>query len=218
MSQGGPSSGNPGVVPFRVADALSAEPARLLVAILAVSAVACVRPQTDSLAMAGHACTCPLMGLLAAATQAHPSLFVVAAAASRACATPRSLPRAPTPRALRWWLPQPCLQVRCWQCLRWGQVRRSRPTTRPLVRAPQRPCFRWPSQCSRPCGQARGLLTQLRLGVLHTNGATLGLQDKVRRRVVRRRCLCQVQCRTRRCRATVKQEKGEGTSCKLYLM
>jgi hypothetical protein len=93
MSYGGPSSGNPGVVPLKMADALSAEPAHPLVVFLAVPAVACVRPQTGSLTMAGHACACPLMGLLAAATQARPSFFVVAAAASRARATPRSLPQ-----------------------------------------------------------------------------------------------------------------------------
>ena len=94
-----------------MANVLSAEPAHLLMAFLVVPTVACIRPQTGSLMMAGHACTCLLMGLLAAATQAYLSLFVVVAAVSRAHAMPHSLPRASTPQALWWWLPQPCLQV-----------------------------------------------------------------------------------------------------------
>ncbi len=128
-----------------MANSLSAEPAHLLVVFLVVPAVARIHPQTGSLVAAGHACACPLIGLLAAATQACPSLFVVVAAVSRARTMPRSLPRAPMPQALRWWLPQPCLQVRCWQCLRWGQVRHLRPTMCPLVHAPQRPRIQQPS-------------------------------------------------------------------------
>jgi len=102
---------NPEVVPFKMADLLSAEPAHPLVVFLVVLTVAHVHPQMGSLMMAGHACTCLLMGLLAAATQAYLSLFVVVAAVSRAHAMPHSLPRASTPQALWWWLPQPCLQV-----------------------------------------------------------------------------------------------------------
>jgi len=82
MSYGGPSLGNPGAVPIKMANALSAEPAHLLMMFLAVPAVARVCPQMGSLTMASYACTCPLMGLLAAATQARPSFFVVVAAAS----------------------------------------------------------------------------------------------------------------------------------------
>ena len=82
MSYGGPSSGNPGAVPIKMANALSAEPAHPLVTFLAVPTVACVCSQMGSLTMASHACACPLMGLLAAATQARGSFFVVAAAAS----------------------------------------------------------------------------------------------------------------------------------------
>ena len=48
------------------------------------------------------------------------------AAASRAHSASSSLPRAPTPRTLRWWLPQPHLQVRRWQGSRWEPVRRAR--------------------------------------------------------------------------------------------
>jgi hypothetical protein len=48
------------------------------------------------------------------------------AVASRAHSTSSSLPRAPTPRTLRWWLPQPHLQVRRWQGSRWEPVRRAR--------------------------------------------------------------------------------------------
>ncbi len=97
MFHSGPSLGNPGVMPFKIANALSAELACPLVVFLVVPTVAHVCPQTGSLAMAGHACTCPLMGLLVAVTQAHPSFFVVAAAASQARAMPHSLPRAPMP-------------------------------------------------------------------------------------------------------------------------
>ena len=68
-----------------------------------------------------------------------PLAAVTVAAASRARSTPRSLPRAPTPRALRWWYPQPHLQVRRWRCSRWEQVWRSRPTTLPSARSPQGP-------------------------------------------------------------------------------
>jgi hypothetical protein len=82
MSYGGPSLGNPGAVPIKMANVLSAEPAHPLVTFLAVPAVAHVCPQTGSLVMAGYACACPLIGLLAAATQARLSFFVVAAAAS----------------------------------------------------------------------------------------------------------------------------------------
>jgi len=48
------------------------------------------------------------------------------AAASRAHSASSSLPRAPTPRTLRWWLPQPHLQVRRRQGSRWEPVRRAR--------------------------------------------------------------------------------------------
>jgi len=66
MSQGGPSLGNPGVVPFKIADVLSAEPAHPL---MAVPAVAYVHPQVGSLIMAGHTCACPLIGLLVMVTR-----------------------------------------------------------------------------------------------------------------------------------------------------
>ena len=69
-------------MPIKMANALSAEPAHPLMMFLVVPTVARVCPQTGSLAMASYACACPLMGLLAAATQAHPSFFVVVAAAS----------------------------------------------------------------------------------------------------------------------------------------
>ena len=65
-----------------MANALSAEPAHPLMTFLAVPAVAHVCPQTGSLTMASYACACPLMGPLAAATQARLSFFVVVAAVS----------------------------------------------------------------------------------------------------------------------------------------
>ena len=65
-----------------MADALSIEPAHLLVAFLVVPAVAHICPQMGSLMTAGHAYACPLMGLLIAVTQACPSFFMVAVAAS----------------------------------------------------------------------------------------------------------------------------------------
>jgi hypothetical protein len=51
MSQSGPSSGNPGVVPFKMADVLSAEHAHPLVEFLIVPAAACIHPQMGSLMM-----------------------------------------------------------------------------------------------------------------------------------------------------------------------
>ena len=68
MSQGGPSLGNSGVVPIKMANVLSAELAHLLMVFLVVPAVAHICPQIGSLTMAGHACACPLMGLPAVAT------------------------------------------------------------------------------------------------------------------------------------------------------
>ncbi len=88
-------------------------------AAFAVLALACIRLWTNPLTVAmavprAHAYMCPLMGLLAVVTQACPGLLVVvvaAAAAAGARSTPHSLPWAPMPRALWWWLPQPHLQV-----------------------------------------------------------------------------------------------------------
>jgi len=73
---------NPGVMPFKMADSLSVEPAHPLMVFLIVPTVACICPQMGSLMTASHACTCPLMGLLVTVTQAHPSLFVVVVAVS----------------------------------------------------------------------------------------------------------------------------------------
>jgi hypothetical protein len=78
-----PNTGNPGVMPFKMANVLSAKLAHPLMVFLMVPAVAHIHPQTGSLMMAGHACACPLMGLLAVATQAHLSLFVAAVLHSR---------------------------------------------------------------------------------------------------------------------------------------
>jgi hypothetical protein len=93
--------------------------------------------------------------------------------------------------ALRWWLPLSRLQVRCWQCLLWEQVRPSRP----------------PSQ---PHGQARGLLPLLRLEDFRIDRAASRLQDDVRRHIVRRWRLRQAEYPARRFWATAEKGKGEG--------
>jgi hypothetical protein len=91
MPQGGSSSGNPGAKSLKKIGALSCR------------------------------ASAPTRGISRGGVPAHPGpLATAGAAASRAHAMRSSLPRAPTPRALRWWLSQSHLQVRCWQCLLCG--------------------------------------------------------------------------------------------------
>jgi hypothetical protein len=79
-----------------------------------------------------HACT--RIRLLAVASPACPCPFVmVAVVVSQARTMPCSLPRGPTPRAVRWWLLQLCLPVRRWRVLQWGLVCHSCPTTLSLA-------------------------------------------------------------------------------------
>src|SRR6266851_5251255 len=116
MPQGGSSLGSLGAKFFKtigVPSRLKAlvQPICPFVASLAAPGLAHLYPWMGPLIADSRACAPPLSGPLVVVTQACLGLLVAAMAVSRVYTMLCSLPRAPMPRALQWWLAQPCLQV-----------------------------------------------------------------------------------------------------------